>query len=130
MAAELADAPPAALMVRFASFTGLRAGEMTGLQIRDVNLFKRTVSVERTVQRIRGEWVTGTPKSLRSRRTVPILHPGLLDDLAAFLAEHPARTDPAARLWPGREPGTHPRGLHPAMGLGVVPRQVGYAVCG
>lgn len=107
LASELDHLPPYGLMVRFAAYTGLRAGEMAGLRIRDINLLRHEVSVVRTLQRIRGEWCVGTPKSARSTRNVPLLLPDLVSALDDFLAEHPNRHDPDAGLWPGRRPGTH-----------------------
>ena len=107
LAAALDDVHPYGLLVRFAAYSGLRAGEIAGLRVRDVNLLRKEVRVERTLQRVKGGWVVGSPKSARSTRTVPILHAPLVDALAAYLAEHPHRTDPDAQLWPGRALGTH-----------------------
>lgn len=86
LASELDHLPPYGLMVRFAAYTGLRAGEMAGLRIRDINLLRHEVSVVRTLQRIRGEWCVGTPKSARSTRNVPLLLPDLVSALDDFLA--------------------------------------------
>lgn len=72
-----------------------------------MNLLRREVAVEVTVQRLGGQWVVGAPKSARSRRKVPLLVDTLVDDLRVHLDEHPRRSDPDARLWPGRRPGTH-----------------------
>ncbi|WP_170131550.1 tyrosine-type recombinase/integrase [Quadrisphaera granulorum] len=107
LAAALDDAHPYGLLVRFAAYTGLRAGEVAGLRVRDVNLLRREVSVRRTMQRVRGGWVEGSPKSARSTRTVPLLRDDLLHDLATYLGEHPARSNPDAPLWPGRAVGSH-----------------------
>lgn len=99
---------PGDLLLRFLCLTGLRAGELAGLQIADLDLLHGTVHVRRTVQRIKGEgWVATAPKTKRSRREVPILSSGLKDDLQAFLDVHPNRANPEAPLWPGRKPGTH-----------------------
>lgn len=106
LAEELDYFHPCGLIVRFAAYTGLRSGEVAGLRIKDVNLLRREVAVEVTRQRIDGEWITGTPKSARSRRKVPLLVDALVDDLRAYLDEHPNRTDPDAALWPGRTPGS------------------------
>ena len=94
-------------MVRFAVGTGLRAGELAALQVQDINLMRREVLVRRTVQRVRGGWTVGEPKSARSTRNVPILSGQLLAELVAYLGEHPARHLPAASLWPGRGVGSH-----------------------
>ena len=70
LAKHLADHSPDDLFVRLTAFTGLRAGEMLGLQARDVNLHRRTLDVRRTYQYTRAGWVEATPKSDNSARTV------------------------------------------------------------
>lgn len=45
---ELRDAAPYDLMVRFLALTGLRAGEMAGLRVRDVDLVAGHISVCQT----------------------------------------------------------------------------------
>lgn len=90
-----------ALMVRMAAYTGLRSGELAGLRIRDVNLFRNTVEVRRTVRRAKGGgWVAASPKSKRSVRDVPLL-PRLAAELRVYLDAHPNRGNPDAALWPG-----------------------------
>ncbi|OJX63900.1 MAG: hypothetical protein BGO95_06870 [Micrococcales bacterium 73-13] len=101
LVARLAGAYPADLFVELAAYTGLRAGEMLGLQVRDVNLMRRTLRVERTLQFVKGGWVEDTPKSEKSIRTVP-LRRALVERLTAYLAQHPRRDEPQAPLWPGR----------------------------
>ncbi|MXM65530.1 tyrosine-type recombinase/integrase [Streptomyces sp. HUCO-GS316] len=89
------------LVVRMAAYTGLRSGELAGLRIRDVNLFRNTVEVRRTVRRAKGGgWVAASPKSRRSIREVPLL-PRLAAELRAYLEQHPNRLDPDSALWPG-----------------------------
>ncbi|WP_327698856.1 tyrosine-type recombinase/integrase [Streptomyces sp. NBC_00459] len=89
------------LIVRMAAYTGLRSGELAALRIRDVNLFRGTVEVRRTVRRKKGGgWVYASPKSKRSVRDVPLL-PRLAAELGAYLEAHPSRTNPDASLWPG-----------------------------
>jgi len=46
-----------------AAYTGLRAAELTGLRVRDLNLKAGHVEVRQTLQHIQGEWQVGTPKS-------------------------------------------------------------------
>jgi len=48
-------AAPYGLLVRFAAYTGLRAAEITGLRVRDLNLKAGHVEVRQTLQRIDGE---------------------------------------------------------------------------
>lgn len=67
-----------------AAFAGLRAGEITGLRVRDVDFLGRVV-------RVRQQGRNGTlapPKSRASERDVPVP-----DELLAILAEH-------VRRWP------------------------------
>jgi integrase len=98
---------PYGLLVRFAAYTGLRAGELTGLRIRDLNLKAGHVEVRQTLQHIAGEWVVGTPKSARSTRNVPLVSRALVGDLREYLLTHPRSGDPEALVWPGRNPGSH-----------------------
>ncbi|MBD8583456.1 tyrosine-type recombinase/integrase [Frigoribacterium sp. CFBP 8766] len=98
---------PYGLLVRFAAYTGLRAGELTGLRIRDLNLKAGHVEVRQTLQHIAGEWVVGTPKSARSTRNVPLVSRALVADLREYLVTHPRSGDPDALVWPGRNPGSH-----------------------
>lgn len=103
--------PVYALMVEFLSYSGLRASENAGLEVGDLafttgpEVTRCTVHVRRTKDRKGGQWVTSTPKSRKSRRTVP-LPPWLAEKLRAYLADvHPRNEDPAAPLWPSRKNG-------------------------
>jgi integrase len=95
------------LVVLFLAYTGLRAGELAGLEVQDLDLTKHTVRVQRTKRKVRGGWETGTPKSRKSRRVVP-LDSWLADDLGAYLADHPNRGVPTAPLFPNRQRGGTP----------------------
>jgi len=95
--------------------TGLRAAEVQGLEVRDITLTtgpdggtKGSVHVQRTKTRRKREWVTGTPKSKASKRTVP-LPSWLAARMAAYLAEHPRANTPDTPLWPRRGPGNQVR---------------------
>jgi integrase len=101
LATALDDRAPDGLLVRLAAYTGLRAGEIQGLQIRDVNLLRKTLSVRRTRVRTTAGWHVGTPKSEKSVRDVP-LRAVLVTALRDYLDEHPHKADPTAWLWPGR----------------------------
>jgi integrase len=107
------------LVVLFAAFTGLRAGELAGLNFGDLMLpqvpgLAGSLSVTRTRRAVRGGWETSTPKSAKSRRVVPI-DAWLVDDLRAYLANDDPHGepmspyyDPNARLFPGRYGMTEP----------------------
>ncbi|WP_432020695.1 tyrosine-type recombinase/integrase [Streptomyces sp. 1222.5] len=91
----LTEAMPAryrALVVTGAG-TGLRPGELFGLQVRHVDFFKRQLHVEQQVQQARG----GTtrvcpPKTKESERVIP-LPDVVLHALVAHLKEFPAGPD-------------------------------------
>ena len=59
-------------------FTGLRIGEICGLQMKDISLSQKTISINKTVQRIyepkkkKSRLYIGQPKTSTSRRTIPI----------------------------------------------------------
>ncbi|WP_369824096.1 hypothetical protein [Frondihabitans sp. PAMC 28766] len=71
LATELDDTHPLGLLVRFAAQTGLRAAEIAGLHIRDMNLAAGHVEVRQTLKRIAG---TG-PTAPRSRSAPPATCP-------------------------------------------------------
>lgn len=69
--------------------TGLRPGELFGLQVRDVDFLRRTLRVERQLQQTAGHGVYACPpKTARSHRTVP-LPKVVVDALAAHLKSYP-----------------------------------------
>lgn len=108
VAALVAATPwPYSVYVHVAAWAGLRAAELCGLQVGDVDLpdprsLNRpgVLRVERTVRVIGGELTYLTPKTRGSRRRVPLTAEttALLRD---YLAEHPKRDDPTAPLFPG-----------------------------
>lgn len=105
-----------ALMVLFVAFTGVRAAEFAGLNVGDLHLGRAPyVSVERTRKKTGGRWVEDTPKSVKSRRRVP-LPTELATRLQAYLATHPRATEPKAPLWPGRFPGGYTHGTRSGAG--------------
>lgn len=64
------------LLVRFAAYTGLRAGEVAGLRVRDLDLEASRATVRATLAEVRGHGlVEGSPKTGR-QRSVPL--PGFL----------------------------------------------------
>ncbi|ALI24478.1 Integrase [Mycolicibacterium fortuitum] len=106
--AALVDALPWPYNVyaHVAAWSGLRAGELCGLQVGDIDLPDPNsatrlgaVRVERTVRMIGGELRHLTPKTKGSRRKVPLTAEttALLRD---YLREHPRRVEPDAPLFP------------------------------
>lgn len=49
--------------------TGMRTGELIGLKFSDIDFKKREISIKRTI----GRGIEGTPKTMSSYRTIPIL---------------------------------------------------------
>jgi integrase len=71
--------------------TGLRQGELFGLQVADVDYLRRLLAVERQVQPAPGGAAEPGPlKNRASYRTVPV-GAVVIDALAAHLAAYPAR---------------------------------------
>lgn len=105
---RIASAMPGrhALVVTFAAYTGLRAGEVWGLRVRSLDLLRRSVRIAETVNDLGSNGLTfGPPKSRASRRTVGLPR-FLVEELAAFLAvTYPGGADPDAFVFPGEEGG-------------------------
>ena len=113
---------PLNTLVRFAAYTGLRAAEIAGLRVRDLNFTAGHVEVRQTIKRVGKEWKVGTPKSARSTRNVRLLHRGLTADLKRLLLAHPNSGDPDALFWPGRHAKSHVLDYSQPMNVGGVLR--------
>ncbi len=102
------------LLTLFLAYSGLRSAECSGLEVADLTFktspsagnsaVRCSVNVRRTKTRRGGVWETSTPKSKRSRRTVP-LPPWLAEKMRAYIEEHPRADEPTAPLWPSRGSG-------------------------
>jgi integrase len=80
-----ADAPPPyGLLIEFAAFTGLRAGEIAALRVGDLDLRAGTIRVARSAAIVRGRWVEGEPKTKAGRRTV-VINRAIAERLACHL---------------------------------------------
>jgi integrase len=95
---------PYNVAVHLSAWSGVRAGELAGLQVGDVSLpavhnRPGTVQVDRTVARVGRDLVYLTPKTKGSRRKVP-LTPQTTELLRDYLAEHPNRDKLDAPLFP------------------------------
>jgi len=71
-----------------ALYLGLRRGELLGLMWEDVDLEQKVLTVRRNLQRVGGQLRAVTPKTMRSRRTIP-----LIDLCVTALREHKERQD-------------------------------------
>jgi integrase len=80
------------------STTGLRRGEVAGLQWGDLNLAKGELRVRHTLSRVDGELVLTEPKTDRSRRGVP-LHAGVVAALKGWRKQQVAERLAAGDQW-------------------------------
>lgn len=85
---ELIQALPErwSLLVETAAYTGLRAGELAGLKVEQLDLRRRLLRVTRTVVDVKGELLEDTPKTEAGHRTVTGLSMALCARLAAYVA--------------------------------------------
>lgn len=83
---------PFDLIVLTAAGSGLRAGELYGLRVKDVELLRRRLQVVQTIADLGTELVIDTPKSSAGRRAVPI-SPFLCELLAAHIGRERLELD-------------------------------------
>jgi integrase len=83
--------PRYGLLVRFAAYTGLRAGELVALRVRHLNLVRGRCEVGESATEVDGRLVLGPTKTY-ARRMVPLPR-FLCEQLAAYLAERPHGPD-------------------------------------
>lgn len=76
--------PEYGLFVRFAAYTGLRAGELVGLRVKDLELLHRRVQVFQSASEAYGE-LQVVPTKTYERRSVPIPR-SFVDELAELVA--------------------------------------------
>lgn len=79
------------------AYAGLRFGELTGLNVEDVDLEARRIRVRRSITQLSGRLIEGPPKSRAGRRSVPIperLVPILKHRIKGRTAEEPAIMSP------------------------------------
>ncbi|HUP75538.1 MAG TPA: tyrosine-type recombinase/integrase [Acidimicrobiales bacterium] len=90
---ELADAitPPYGVLIKFAAYTGLRAGEIGGLRLRRLDLLRGQVDVVEALKDTSGRLHFGPTKN-HLRRTVGLPR-FLCDDLGVYLAGRNLKPD-------------------------------------
>ena len=136
LAAEIQDPPPLqrgashraggypdySLLVRFAAFTGLRAGEIAALRVSRINLLRRRVEVSESADEANGSFNIGPTKTYSTRSV------GLPKPLADELAQHLATKSPTDLVFEGPDGGPlrhsnwYPRHFKPAVIRAGLPR--------
>lgn len=84
--------------VRLMLATGMRRGEVAGLDWADVDIANGSLRVRRTVGRVGGELVASTPKTEKSRRSIP-LGSSTVEVLKSHRAAQAAERLKAGELW-------------------------------
>jgi integrase len=88
---QLQTWPAYGLLVRFAAFSGLRAGEIGALRLGRVAIDGSWVEVAESVEEVHGQLVYGAPKTYTRRRVD--LPAALTDEMAEHRATRPQDTD-------------------------------------
>lgn len=102
LVSALAGWTPDDVFVLVAAYCGLRSGEIQALRVGDVDVQRSRIKVQRTLVETKDGWREDSPKSANSTRVVP-MNARVVSALSAYLADHPQRRDPSARLWLGRK---------------------------
>jgi integrase len=125
---RLAEAivPPYGVLVRFAAYTGLRAGEIAALRVKRLDLLRGTVRVVEAASEVGGRLIAG-PTKTHAERTVR-LPQFLRDELAVYLASRPRDRDAfvfsAPKGGPLRHHNFYKRQFCPALVRAGLPEQV------
>jgi len=125
---RLAEAivPPYGVLVRFAAYTGLRAGEIAALRVKPLDLLRGTVRVVEAASEVSGRLITG-PTKTHAERTVRLPR-FLRDELAAYLASPPRDRDAfvftAPKGGPLRHHNFYKRQFCPALVRAGLPAQI------
>jgi integrase len=117
--------PRQAAMVIVQAGLGLRAGELLGLRVSDVNFLRREVSITCQLEPGSKERARTDPKTRRSRRTVPLPRV-VAEALAAHLTRWPAGDD--GSIWTTRS-GRVPRHEHYMKSIKLAVTRVNAAAC-
>lgn len=90
------------LMITLAIATGLRRGELMGLQWQDINLDTGVMSVNRSVQEFKKQFIIKPPKTLGSVRSL-VITGSVLELLKEYKREQDTERDKIYELWEMKE---------------------------
>ena len=90
------------LMIMLAIATGLRRGELMGLQWKDINLDTGVISVNRSVQEFQKQFIIKAPKTAGSVRSL-VVSGSVLELLKDYKREQDAERDKIYELWEMKE---------------------------
>lgn len=92
------DKPVSYMCFEILYWTGIREGELLALTAEDINLTEKSIRVNKTYSRSKGKDVITTPKTKKSKRTVPI--PDFLFQEVKDYMDKQYMLDPKSRLFP------------------------------
>jgi integrase len=95
---EVAKGGPYEALYVLALTTGLRQGELFGLRWKDVNLRRRSISIQRAIVEVNGQIHVSEPKSAKGRRQVE-LSQRAVDAIRAHRKRLPATPHPEAWMF-------------------------------
>jgi integrase len=101
--AEAASSARDRLEILVMAYGGLRAGEVGGLRVQDVDFKRSRVSVRQQVVRVSNDGLRITPLKTDAARRIVTLPRSVIDELRAFTKKHPPADD--GRLFYGNEGG-------------------------
>lgn len=92
------DKPASYMCFEILYWTGIREGELLALTGEDMNLTDKSIRINKTYSRSKGKDVITTPKTKKSKRTIPI--PDFLSQEIKDYMDRQYMLDPKSRLFP------------------------------
>ncbi|KEI11777.1 tyrosine-type recombinase/integrase [Clostridium novyi] len=80
---EFNDKPISELAFKILFWTGIRSGELMALTFKDINLFNKTLNINKTYTRLNGKDIINQPKTPKSKRVIA-LSDSLCDDIKEY----------------------------------------------
>lgn len=95
---QIKDVPELFTAFEILFYTGMRKGELLALTLHDIDFDHKTISINKTLVYVNGEYYMQPPKTERSKRTVDVPE-FLLEEIRAYTRKFYA-IDPEQRLFP------------------------------